>query len=127
MGRMLLIVLAALAIAAGPALVSLQPTGSNAAAPKIFTLADFHGIRTTADIARLSFVSKRCRQWAANGEIDIDGTCLIVPTAKGGIAVIPNDYADQRKEIPANTDSGAENDDKWLTRFNAIRRGEKLD
>lgn len=30
---------------------------------------DFQGVKTTTDIAKLTFVNKRCRLWAADGDI----------------------------------------------------------
>ncbi len=123
MGRMLLLVLAVLVIAVAPVLVSHE-TATQKAAAKTSSLADFHGVQTMADIAKLSFVHKSCRKWAADGDIDIDETCLVVPTAKGSLAVIPNEYADAATE-EAVTQPGrnAKDGDKWLARFYAIRGG----
>ncbi len=123
MGRMLMIVVAALVVAAGPALVSLQTGTPEAAAQKSSNLADFHGIKTVPDIAKLSFVHKNCRQWAADGDIDIDQTCLVVMTARGGLAAIPNEYAEARDETPAQPGRDDKNGDKWLARFRAIGGG----
>ena len=50
---------------------------------------DFQGVKTTADIAKLAFVNKRCRLRAADGDMDIDQTCLVVLTVRGDLVVIP--------------------------------------
>jgi hypothetical protein len=64
---------------------------------------DSHGIKTIADIAKLSWVDKRCRLWAADGDIDVDQTCLVVKTRNGGLIVIPNEYNDEElRKSPAN-------------------------
>jgi hypothetical protein len=84
---------------------------------------DSHGL--TSNIAKLSWVNKRCRVWA-DGEIDIDQTCLVVRTVRGGLVVIPNEYVD--KDMQETLDQlGKKNSDrdKWLMRFYAIGGGEK--
>ena|ERR1700730_13450328 len=72
-----------------------------------------HG--SNSNIAKLSYVNKRCRMWA-NGDIDIDQTCLVVRTVRGGLVVIPNAYVDEDFRDPM---------DKWLRRFYEIGGGEK--
>jgi hypothetical protein len=63
-----------------------------------------HG--SISNIAKLSWVNKRCRMWA-NGDIDIDQTCLVVRTVAGGLVVIPNvripGDGDQRSELMSIT------------------------
>lgn len=86
---------------------------------------DFQGVKTIADIAKLSFVNKRCRLWGADGDIDIDQTCLVVKTVNGGLVVIPNEYSDKEmQEISGQLRSQTQ--DKWLRRFYEIGGGEKL-
>jgi hypothetical protein len=71
-------------------------------------------------------VNKRCRLWAADGDIDVDQTCLVVKTVKGEWIAIPNEYADDElKELVGQMGSGAM--DKWLQRFYAVGGGEKPD
>ena len=87
-------------------------------------MGDFHGVKTVADIANLSWVNKRCRVWAADGDIDIDQTCLVVRTVRGGLVVIPNEYVDEElKEIMGQL--GRKTKDKWVQRFYSIGGGEK--
>jgi hypothetical protein len=87
---------------------------------------EFQSIRTIADIAKLSFVNKRCRLWGPDGDIDVDQTCLIVKTTAGGLIAIPNSYADQeREEVLSQLNGGARDRDKWLVRFYEIGGGEK--
>lgn len=71
-----------------------------------------HG--SVSSMAKLSYVNKRCRMWA-NGEIDIDQTCLVVRTVRG-LVVIPNVYVDEDVRDPL---------DKWRRRFYEIGGGEK--
>jgi hypothetical protein len=86
--------------------------------------SDFQGIKTIADIAKLAWVDKRCRQWAADGDIDIDQTCLVVRTAKGTLVVIPNEYNDPwMKEIGDQLSRTSK--DKWIQRFYSVGGGEK--
>jgi hypothetical protein len=87
-------------------------------------LAIFAASRQIADIANLSWVNKRCRLWAADGDIDIDQTCLVVRTVAGGLVVIPNEYVDKEmKEIAGEL--GRETRDKCIQRFYNIGGGEK--
>jgi hypothetical protein len=84
----------------------------------------FHGVKTIADIGKLEWVNKRCRQWAADGDIDIDQTCLVVMTVRGGLVVIPSAYADEEmKEITG--EMGSESKDKWILRFFSAGGGPK--
>jgi len=69
-------------------------------------------------------VNKRCRSWGADGDIDIDQTCLVVRTVRGGLVVIPNEYVDKEmQEIVGQL--GTQTKDKWLQRFYAVGGGEK--
>jgi hypothetical protein len=87
---------------------------------------DFKGVKTTADIAKFSFVNKRGRMWAADGDIDVDQTCLVVKTAAGGLVLIPNEYTDKEfEEIVGQLGSQTKERDKWLQRFLEIGGGEK--
>jgi hypothetical protein len=70
-----------------------------------------HG--SVSNIAKLSYVNKRCRGWAL-GDIDIDQTCLVVRTVGGELVVIPNSYVDEDIRDPM---------DKWLRRFYEIGGG----
>jgi hypothetical protein len=85
---------------------------------------DFRGVKTNADIAKLSWVNKRCRLWAADVDIDIDQTCLVVKTVSGSWIVIPNEYVDQELQEIA-TQLGRPIKDKWLQRFYRMGGGEK--
>jgi hypothetical protein len=77
------------------------------------------------NIAKLSWVNKRCRMWA-NGEIGIDQTCLVVRTVGGGLVVIPNAYADESfQELADQLGKKYSDKDKWLLRFYEIGGGEK--
>lgn len=85
---------------------------------------DPQGLKSVQEIAKFAWVNKRCRQWAADGDIDVDQTCLVVSRVGGGLVVIPNEYNDDDlKEILENV--GKENKDKWLLRFYSIGGGEK--
>jgi hypothetical protein len=85
---------------------------------------DFQGVKTIADIAKLSWVNKRCRLWAADGDIDVDQTCLVSRTVKGEWVVIPNEYVDnEMKEILGQL--GNHTKDRWLQRFYDVGGGEK--
>jgi hypothetical protein len=85
---------------------------------------EFPVIKSAQDIAKLAFVDKQCRVWAADGDIDIDQTCIIARRVQGGFVVIPNEYVDsEMKEVLGNM--GKENKDKWLLRFYAVGGGEK--
>lgn len=84
--------------------------------------SDFQSVKTTADIAKLGWVNKRCRLWSADGDIDVDQTCLVVRTVSGGLRVIPNEYNDgEMEEIVGEL--GRENKDKWIQRFYSIGGG----
>ena len=85
---------------------------------------DFEGLKTLADIAKFSFVNERRRLWAADGDIDIDQTCLVVKTVRGGLVVIPNEYVDKEMQEPRR-ESRIQTKDKWLQRFYEIGGGEK--
>jgi hypothetical protein len=85
---------------------------------------DFRGMKTTADIAQFSWVNKRCRTWAPDGDIDVDQTCLVVRTVLGRLVVIPNEYVDNElKEILGQM--GSPSKDKWILRFYEIGGGER--
>jgi len=65
--------------------------------------------------------------WAADGDIDIDQTCLVVRTINGELIVIPNQYADKEmKEIMGQLNREGKDRDKWLARFYEIGGGTKL-
>jgi hypothetical protein len=116
-----------------------QSARSTGAAPQASTnQGGRRGVKVTADnwddgkhgsisnIAKLSFVNKRCRAWGADGDIDIDQTCLVVRTVKGGLVVIPNEYVDEEmKETLDQLGKKAPDRDKWIMRFYAIGGGEK--
>jgi hypothetical protein len=84
-----------------------------------------HG--SSSNIAKLSWVDKRCRMWTEDRrDIDIDQTCLVARTVHGGLVVIPNQYGD--KWMLETLDQLGKKDsdkDKWLVRFYAIGGGEK--
>lgn len=84
-----------------------------------------HG--SSSNIAKLSWVNKRCRMWTEDGrEIDIDQTCLVVRTVRGGLVVIPNAYVDEDSQETIDQLSKKYPDkDKWLRRFYEIGGGEK--
>jgi hypothetical protein len=78
-----------------------------------------------SNIAKLSWVDKRCRIWA-KGEIDVDQTCLVVRTVGGGLVVIPDEYTDQTfRELMDQLGKKYSDKDKWILRFYAIGGGEK--
>jgi len=82
---------------------------------------------SSSNIAKLSWVSKACRMWTKDGtDIDIDQTCLVVRTVRGGLVVIPNQYADKAvQELFDQLGKKYSDKDKWLLRFYAIGGGEK--
>jgi hypothetical protein len=81
------------------------------------------GDLTLSDISKFEWVDKRCRMWAPDGDIDVDQTCLVVNTVRGGIVVIPNEYNDiWLKEMGDQKTS----EGKWMQRFFAIGGGAKL-
>lgn len=84
-----------------------------------------HG--SSSNIAKLSWVDKGCRMWTEGGrDIDIDQTCLVVRTVRGGLVVIPNQYGDKwMQEILDQLGKKYSDKDKWLVRFYAIGGGEK--
>jgi hypothetical protein len=84
-----------------------------------------HG--SISNIAKLSWVNKRCRMWAEGGrDIDIDQTCLVVRTVGGGLVVIPNAYVDEDSEETSDQLRKKNSDrDKWLLRFYELGGGEK--
>ena len=84
-----------------------------------------HG--SSSNIAKLSWVNKRCRMWTeGGGDIDIDQTCLVVRTVRGGLVVIPNAYVDEdAEEIIDQLGKKYSGKDKWLRRFYEIGGGEK--
>jgi len=84
-----------------------------------------HG--SSSNIAKLSWVNKRCRMWTEDGgDIDIDQTCLVVRTVRGGLVVIPNAYVDEDAQESSDQLSKKYPDrDKWLRRFYEIGGGEK--
>jgi hypothetical protein len=99
---------------------------NQSAARQTSPATEFEGVKTTADIAKFSFVNKRCRVWAADGDIDVDQTCLVVKTVNGGLVVIPNEYADKElQEIAGQLGSQTKDRDRWLQRFYEIGGGEK--
>jgi hypothetical protein len=62
----------------------------------------------------------------ANGDIDIDQTCLVVRTVRGGLVVIPNAYVDEEsQEVSVQLGKDYPVRDKWLLRFYTIGGGEK--
>jgi hypothetical protein len=81
-------------------------------------------VKTLADIAEFSFVNERRRLWAPDGDIDIDRTCLVVKTVRGGLKVIPNEYVDKEMQ-ELTSQSRFQTKDKWLQRFYEIGGGEK--
>jgi hypothetical protein len=98
---------------------ALQREATNQVAGRPDPGNDFEGMKTIADIAKLSFVNKRCRLWAAGGNIDIDQTCLVGKTVNGGLVVIPNEYADKEtQEITGQ--SRSQTKDRCLQRFYEI-------
>ena len=75
-----------------------------------------------SDLAKSEWVDKRCRMWGPDGDIDVDQTCLVVKTVRGGLVVIPNEYNDDwLKEIGDPKTSK----DKWIERFFSIGGGAK--
>jgi hypothetical protein len=85
---------------------------------------DLSKLPTRDFLAKLSWVDKRCRQWGADGDIDVDQTCLVVMTTKGTLVVIPNEYNDPwLKEIVDQLNATTK--DKWIQRFYSIGGGEK--
>lgn len=101
---------------------SAKPTVDERHAPPTANVTQ--GLSSVSDFAKFSWVNKRCRQWAADGDIDIDQTCLVVSRVGGGLVVIPNEYNDADfKETLDNLNQ--ENKDKWLVRFYGIGGGEK--
>ena len=84
-----------------------------------------HG--SSSNIAKLSWVDKRCRMWTEDGsDIDIDQTCLVERTVRGGLVVIPNQYGDKwMLETLDQLGKKYSDKDKWLVRFYAIGGGEK--
>ena len=131
----------ALCVSLASALISLACQSAHPTSPvqqASTNQAVGRGVKVTADnwddgnhgsisnIAKLSFVNKGCRAWGDDGEIDIDQTCLVVRTVRGGLVVIPNQYND--KEMQETLDQLGKEDsdrDKWLMRFYAIGGGEK--
>jgi hypothetical protein len=85
--------------------------------------SQFTGVTKVSDIAKLEWVDKRCRTWAADGDIDVDQTCLVVRTVRGGLVVIPNAYNDAWFKEIFDPDSRK---DKWIQRFLAIGGGAKF-
>jgi hypothetical protein len=65
--------------------------------------------------------------WMENGrDIDIDQTCLVVRTVRGGLVVIPNAYVDEEsRETIDQLSKKYPDKDKWLRRFYEIGGGEK--
>jgi hypothetical protein len=101
-----------------------KPSNNEGLAAQSQPDGDFQGVKTAADIAKLAWVNKRCRLWAADGDIDIDQTCLVVRTVRGSLVVIPNEYNDEEmKEVVG--EMGRESKDKWIQRFYGIGGGEK--
>ena len=84
-----------------------------------------HG--SSSNVAKLSWVDKRCRMWTEDRrDIDIDQTCLVVRTVRGGLVVIPNAYVDEDSQETIDQLSKKYPDkDKWLRRFYEIGGGEK--
>jgi len=84
-----------------------------------------HG--SSSNVAKLSWVDKRCRMWTEDRrDIDIDQTCLVVRTVRGGLVVIPNQYGDKwMLEMLDQLGKKDSDKDKWLVRFYAIGGGEK--
>jgi hypothetical protein len=73
------------------------------------------------DIGIYEWVDKSCRMWAADGDIDVDQTCLSVRTVRGGWVVIPNHLNDAwTAEITSAVVK--EKRDKWVSRFFDVRR-----
>jgi hypothetical protein len=113
-----------LAVAACESCRIERSPNSEAVKPKSQVSSEYRVIKTNADIAQLTFVNKRCRLWGADGDIDVDQTCLVVRTVKGGLIVIPNEYADaELKEVLEQM--GNATMDKWLQRFYDVGGGEK--
>jgi hypothetical protein len=103
-------------VPANTSLIEDRPAKAGASEPQ--------GLKSVQEIAKFAWVNKRCRQWAADGDIDIDQTCLVVNRVGGGLVVIPNEYNDDDlKETLDNI--GKEDKDKWLLRFYSIGGGEK--
>jgi hypothetical protein len=99
---------------------SAQKSASKGVARPGPTSTDFQGVKTLADIANFASVNKRCRLWGADGDIDVDQTCLVVRTVGGKLVVIPNEYNDaEAKEL--TDELGRQNNDKWLQRFYSIK------
>jgi hypothetical protein len=73
---------------------------------------------TTQDLGTYEWVDKNCRVWSPDGDIDIDQTCLVIRTVRGGLVVIPNKLNDGW--IDEMSDPQASND-KWLQRFLEIK------
>lgn len=109
--------------------MSARPAETPASAVLVHPTAmqsELVSIKSVADIAKLSFVNKRCRLWAADGDIDIDQTCLIVRTAAGGLVAVPNEYADEElQELNSQLARPPGQRDKWLARFYEIGGGDK--
>jgi hypothetical protein len=102
---------------------SEKPSVSAGLAPQSQPASDFQGVKTIADIAKFAWVNKRCRLWAADGDIDVDQTCLVVRRVGGGLVVIPNEYVDsETKELD---ELSRKTQDKWIQRFYGIGGGEK--
>jgi len=109
-----------------PTAASSAPLVSQDAQKQAISGNGFQSIRTIDDIAKLSFVNKRCRLYGPDGDIDVDQTCLVVKTTAGGLIAIPNPYADQeREEVLNQLNRGVRDRDKWLVRFYEIGGGEK--
>ena len=77
---------------------------------------------TLSDIAKFEWVDKRCRMWAPDGDIDVDQTCLVGKTVRGGLVVFPNQFNDEWMKEMAKPKTPT---DKWIQRFFAIGGGAK--
>jgi len=51
-----------------------------------------------SDISKFEWVDRGCRMWAADGDIDVDQTCLVIRTVRGGIVVIPTNITTYGQE-----------------------------
>ncbi len=123
MKRALLIFLfACLVFPAGQSARLTSSTAGPRMAVRALSQGESTGDLTQLAISKFEWVDKRCRMWAPDGEIDVDQTCLVLKTVRGGALVIPNEYNDAwLKEM---TDHKA-NEDKWIQRFFAIGGGAK--
>jgi len=104
---------------------AFRPTAP-AASPATIERQGKHGQRgpdfKLSDIAKFEWVDKRCRMWAPDGDIDVDQTCLVGETVRGGLVVFPNPYNDEWFKEMAESKTAQ---DKWVQRFFAIGGGAK--